>query len=223
MTKTHGFIFLIIMFLLSSCSSTPKQIVFPSPGQSFESSNKKSLVFGRLDILLEGYSLPLNPSSLHVYYLSDVIKDKLDSVQTYFIDISQDDGYFVAALPPGKYAIDEITHRINIPSLKNFSNVYRKVYDGGRYDDILYDIFIFEVFPEKATYLGTMQAINNRYLYIDKWEIKSEYEEAKKVFLTLYPNHIDPVEKLAELRPCRYEENNKIMLRRLLCLPLEKN
>jgi hypothetical protein len=39
-------------------------------------------------------------------------------------------------------------------------------------------------------------------IYTEDWQIKSEYEEAKNIFMSLYPDHPEPLEKLAVILPC---------------------
>ncbi|RJQ51195.1 MAG: hypothetical protein C4526_10705 [Nitrospiraceae bacterium] len=199
---------------------------FPEPGQDFTSSNEKALVFGQLEILTEGYPLPLNPSTIWIYPLSPYLKKEVSISQTILVDIDPESGYFAAALPPGAYAAGDIGFRPGWGT--GFRDMNRKVCAGCRLEgpvDLLKKpspiLPVFEVLPGQATYIGTMQAITDLYLNIDRWEIKSKYEDMKKTFFTLYPNHATPVEKLMELNPCIQEKTYKIGVP--LCLPIKNN
>ncbi|RJQ51194.1 MAG: hypothetical protein C4526_10700 [Nitrospiraceae bacterium] len=205
-------ILLIFTFIMQSCAGVSTQATFPEPGQKFISSEEKSLMIGQFEVLNDNHPLPLNPSSLMIFPLVPYLNNEAELGQQYIIDIDENAGYFVAALPPGKYAVDRISYRVNVPSLKNFSNMLRNVcagcdftYRGGilRYPAAI--IPVFEVLPGEATYIGILQAITDPYLKLDRWEVNSKLENAREVFSTLYPNHPGPVEKLMEIRPCKEE------------------
>jgi hypothetical protein len=233
------------------------------PDQSFKSTNDMAIVFGYVERLTDGKSVP---HSTHKRSWSRLCVDPIDedyiwrklrflppgSKKTdsckYWIRIPGPHGYFTTALPPGKYVINAI----NIPE-GNWNWI----------PDRTPHIATFDVIPQKATYIGTIQvieimAVKNYSVYKKKstvfdeflagpafgvtgliaslpptetiskdeymklspsaqrmydeiikqsgsnflgsWQITNEFEEAKKIFTSLYPDHSELIERIGEIK-----------------------
>jgi hypothetical protein len=147
--------------------------------------------------------------------IRSILSDDTSSSQkdiTYFIDISAEEGYFFAALHPGKYVARAITPRMmSESSTLKFNIGNKRVYagDAGPTFNLLFEdddsvLITFEAFPDKATYIGTIQKIAGGGIStINGWNVMSEVTSANNKFSLIYPNHKEPIEKIADLKPCK--------------------
>jgi hypothetical protein len=247
------------LFIISGCLPV-------IPDQSFKSSSDMAIVFGRVERLKNGESIPHSTSKrswsrLCVEPIDDnYILPKFSNYKSHHckyentIRIPEADGYFTAAMPPGKYFIKAI----NIPA-GNWTFI----------PDQTQHLATFDIISQKATYIGTIKVINTFYEenkeysvykkrstvteeiyggpafgvvgiissvfsllgttigkdeymklsseeqgrydeikinakivhdFLGSYQIINEFEEAKKIFNSLYPNHSELVESLSEIK-----------------------
>ncbi|HOD79720.1 MAG TPA: hypothetical protein PKI10_15805 [Syntrophorhabdus sp.] len=252
---------LFTLFIISGCSGSSVDII---PGQSFKYSNDTAVVFGRLERLKDGQPSPYNTDELGSFISSDnrspnnnIFVKLADAMAMggfnkcgpptgkYFIYTLRPDGYFIAVLPHGQHVINGICIK------------------DGRWKlipDQTPHLASFDVIPQKATYIGTIQVnqIINEIVYykqkpsaveafgagfaygltrdpshlmnkqreiskdeymklgsneqddyteektrntvLNALKIRNEFEEAEKLFTSLYPDHSELIEKLVEIK-----------------------
>jgi hypothetical protein len=177
------------LFIISGCFSLAK-----IPDQSFKSSNDMAIVFGRLERLKNGQSVPHHTNlkwanrifvdtiaenknmakTDHVTNISQswekLLPSKAVGFSKYVIIIRRTDGYFIATLPPGKYVVEK-------------TSIYQD-WGWGFLDDRTPHLVTFDVIPQKPTYIGTIQVIET---VIEKEEEEySVYRKRPNVFEEIY-------------------------------------
>jgi hypothetical protein len=211
-------LFYSCLILFSGCGSLGTQ-----PDLSFKSSSEVSLVFGRLEIIKDG--VQLNPSNFYLHVDAVISSKQLDPddpayqkcKKCYLVHIINSDGYFFVALPPAKYKYVDIRAPQNwvdyserqkpafvfdvVPAKATYIGTLRitattgyikekeKVGSstwGGAIDSG------YELAKEGMSLLSSLE----RKVTSTRLTIKSEFDEARKVFYALYSNHPEPVESL---------------------------
>jgi hypothetical protein len=180
-----------------------------NPEAGFIPNEQEGIVFGQMQILIEGNLYRYDGKKLfgvvcpqmivtHVSPYSDeqsVNTNILLPGKLAFKTQIADNGYFTAKLPVGRYYVSEFM--FYLPNYVSFPPAYLQFPKG--YKTYMYSaglepsdpkIVIFDVFPNKATYIGTF--IHRVDTGDDKKtslnvRIKNEYDACKSVFLAAHP------------------------------------
>lgn len=211
-------LFILALSLLSSCISMPTIKETAIPNQRFIPSNEESLIFGRLEIFVNGQAQPADTATTYMLDMNSLPPvpsqwSKVDLMKARYWRISniRPDGYFTASLPPGKYFLSGTLLEV-IPVQVLYLGTIRAYYHTEKYErrkapDKLKTIGPLDSNLEVAQKLMTLgigslvESYSAKKIgeikHFDKVEVRSEYEEAKNIFSGLYPN-IQITERLAE-------------------------
>jgi hypothetical protein len=153
------YLLLASIFFLVGCPHAQ-----PKPENSFISTNKDALVFGRLQIFQNGHDYTSDNHIMFIYPLISTTgepcwdqwaiphKKKLDF----------QDGYFFLSLPPGKYCLTHIAYYPDsFFGIKLASNSFLTIFADipGATTDVHSNnsLLFFEVLPNRANYIGTIR------------------------------------------------------------------
>ncbi|MBI4699079.1 MAG: hypothetical protein HY758_09320 [Nitrospirae bacterium] len=117
------------------------------PDSSFKSTSETALVFGRWEILMDGKPVQFAAvGSKDMFYYFGIESEK---GERYNVLSSRKEGYFVAALPPGKYFVN-FAYGNTTEGTSLFTDITHSVSTStGR--------ITFNVIPSEAIYIGTIQ------------------------------------------------------------------
>lgn len=167
------------MLIVSSCLSLPS--IRDMSDESFNPSDEESLVFGRIEIIGNGVKIkPIikhylikdranrgAPIYLSMYRLIEKPSTVLEMGKNYHILVFREDGYFSAALPPGKYGIYSVRinmekigfnllttssqHHVGHEKRTDIPGNYKWYRDGSK--------IVFDVLPNEEVYIGTVRVV----------------------------------------------------------------
>lgn len=186
---------LIISLMLTSCVTKLK-----SPDVSYVIDEKNSVIVGKADVIYMGRKTDY--SGKYLLFKKGIIHNisQFTSIEelnrSSFVagDYSfwvtyEDNGYFVFALPPGKYYFVEFAYLYVISSgIESFRTYVDFPFLTQNIDNKNPLVITFEILPNSVTYIGTIKHIVNRYSrrqrnYHFRIEIVDEYEDAIKWFV----------------------------------------
>jgi len=190
--------FCVLLILgISGCAT-----VAVDPGVGFIPNEQEGIVFGQMQLLIDGnlvrydgkrYFGVVWPQKVvtHISPYSDGQSLNMNPLlpgKLAFATQIADDGYFTAKLPVGRYYVDEFGYYL--PDYLSFPKGCRTYmyYMGVKPSDL--QIVIFDVLPNKATYIGTFihrSDTDNNKKTIFKLRMINEFDTNKTVFLSKHP------------------------------------
>ncbi|MFA5336978.1 MAG: hypothetical protein WC330_01435 [Candidatus Omnitrophota bacterium] len=191
---------ILLLLGISGCAT-----VAVDPGVGFIPNEQEGIVFGQMQLLSDGnliryddtkYFFGVLPQKIvtHVSPYSDgqaLNMNLLIPGKLAFATQIADEGYFSAKLPVGRYYIEEFGYYLKPGTpFPGGVRTYMRSYDGTEPSNP--SIIIFNVLPDKATYIGTFihraDFVGERKLGAEikmffKMQIINEYDKCKSVFL----------------------------------------
>jgi len=181
---------LIISLMLTSCATKLK-----SPDVSYVIDEKNSVIIGKADLIYNGrktdysgkYLLAKKGIVHHISKFTSIeeLNTNVFGAGEYAFQVTyEDNGYFVIALPPGKYYFVEFAYLYVISAGIEGVRTYTNLPGIREIENPL--VITFEILPNSVTYIGTIKHIVNRYSRrnIHYWiEIVDEHEDAIKWFV----------------------------------------
>lgn len=192
-----GFFCVLLILGISGCAT-----VAGDPGAGFIPNEQEGIVFGQMQLLIDGnlvrydgkrYFGAVWPQKV-VTHISPYSDGQSLNMNTFlpgklaFATEIADDGYFSAKLPVGRYYVDEFGYYL--PNYLSFPKGCRTYMDymGVKPSDL--QIVLFDVLPNKATYIGTFihrSDTGDNKKTIFKLRIINEYDKCESVFLAKHP------------------------------------
>ena len=190
--------FCVLLILgISGCAT-----LSTDPITGFTPNEQDGVVFGQMQLMTDGNLIRYygdigllginSPQSILTYICAysdpKSVKSGLPLGERAFKTLIADDGYFSAKLPVGRYYIKMFVYCV--PITWHFPQGWSTYMPGPSFKQLEPKVIIFDVLPNKTTYVGTFihrsDSVDNQNR-IFKLSVINEYEKCKSVFLAQHP------------------------------------